>query len=166
MRLPKVFVELEVGGFFRLGLAGNAQQILGFGDDEEMGVLVEDLDSGRQIRFGSGKAVGADCDGISDGKRMIELRDGSVVDRHGLELEPGADLLFLLLRPGLEHLLQQGTGVGDREGLGHDGSLEEKKTDGNVWGLVVRRWGGSFWGCVFFSSETLWPSMAARLCGT
>jgi hypothetical protein len=56
--------------------------------------------------------------------------------------------------------------LGDREGLGHAASLEEKEPDGNVWRLVRRRGGGSLLGCAFFFLGTLWPNMAGRLCGT
>ena len=96
---------------------------------------------------------------------MIELGDGAPVDRHGLKLEPGSDLFLFLFRPGAEHLFEQGTRLGDREGLGHASSLEEKGLDGNVWRLVRRMGAGSLIGCASFFWETLWPNMAGRLCG-
>ena len=45
MSLADVFGELEVGGFFRFGLAGDAEEVLGFGNDEKVGVLVKDFNA-------------------------------------------------------------------------------------------------------------------------
>jgi hypothetical protein len=56
-----------------------------------------------------------------------------------LKLEPSPDLFLFLLRPFGEHLFQQGARLRNGERLRHEGSLEEKRTDGNVWRLVMRR---------------------------
>jgi hypothetical protein len=81
---------------------------------------------------------------------MIELSDWSAVDRHGLKLEPSPDLFLFLLRPLSEHLFQQGARLRNGERLWHERSLEEKRTDGNVWRLVMRRGAGILQGCAFF----------------
>ena len=166
MSLPDIFGQLKIGGFFRFGLTGDAEEVLRFGNDEEVRVFEENLDTGGKGGFGCGKAIGADGDGVSGGEGMIELGDGATVDRHGLKLEPGSDLFLFLFRPGAKHLFEKGTRLGDREGLGHSASLEEKGPDGNVWRLVRRRGTGSVLGCAFFFLGTLWPSMVGRLCGT
>ena len=150
MSLADVFGELEVGGFFRFRLTGDAEQIFRFRDDEEVGVFKKDLNPGREICLGRGKAIRANSDRIADGKRMIELGDRSAVDRHGLKLEPSPDLFLFLLRPLSEHLFQQGARLRNGERLWHEGSLEEKRTDGNVWRLVMRRGAGILQGCAFF----------------
>jgi len=150
MSLADVFRELEVGGFFRFRLTGDAEKIFRFRDDEEVGVFKKYLNPRREICLGRGEAIGANGNGIADGKRMIELGDRSAVDRHGLKLEPGPDLFFFLLRPFGEHLFQQGARLGNGERLWHEGSLEEKRTDGNVWRLVRRRGAGILQGCAFF----------------
>ena len=150
MSLPDIFGQLKIGGFFRFSLTGDAEQILRLRNDEKVGIFKKDLNSGREIRLGRGKAIGANGNGIANGKRMIELGDVASVDHHSLKLEPGSDLFLFLFRPGAEHLFEQGTRLGDREGLGHAVSLEEKEPDGNVWRLVRRRGGGSLLGCAFF----------------
>ena len=81
---------------------------------------------------------------------MVELGNGAAIDGDGLEFEPCSDLFLFLFRPGAEHLFEQGTRLGDREGLGHAASLEEKEPDGNVWRLVMSRGAGIIQGCVFF----------------
>jgi len=45
MSLPDIFGQLEVGGFFRFGLTGDAEEVLRFGNDEEVGVFVKDFDA-------------------------------------------------------------------------------------------------------------------------
>lgn len=45
MSLPDIFGQLEVGGFFWFGLTGDAEEVLGFGNDEKVGVLVKDFDA-------------------------------------------------------------------------------------------------------------------------
>ena len=45
MSLADVFGELEVGGFFRFRLTGDAKQIFRFRDDKEVGVFKKDLNS-------------------------------------------------------------------------------------------------------------------------
>ena len=75
MSLADVFGQLEVGGFFRFGLTGDAEEVLRFGNDEEVRVFVRRIwiPEGR-LGFGCGKAIGADGDTVSStgGEGMIE----------------------------------------------------------------------------------------------
>ena len=69
---------------------------------------------------------------------MVKLGYRAAIDCDGLEFEPCSDLFFLLFRPCLEHLLQQGTRLRGEERLGHRGILAEKSLQGNVWRLVEK----------------------------
>jgi len=109
MSLPDIFGKLEVRGLLGLRLTGDTQQVLGFGNDEEVGVLVKDFNSRGQTGFWGGETIGSNRDRISDGYGMVELGYRTAIDCDGLEFEPCSDLFFLLLRPCLEHLLQKGT---------------------------------------------------------
>ena len=146
VRLTKILCELEVGGFFWLGLAGDAQEVGGLLDDEERGVFEEYLNAGGKGSFWNGEAIGANGDGIPDGERMIELGDGSAVDGHGLEFEPGTDLLLFLIGPSGEHLFEKRSWLRNKERIRHGASLEQKGCDGNVWRLVEKGERGRVWG--------------------
>ena len=67
MSLANVLGELEVGGFFRFGLTGDAEEVLGFGNDKEMGVLIKDFNARGQAGFRGGEPIRSNRDGISDG---------------------------------------------------------------------------------------------------
>ena len=118
--------QQEIGGFFLFGLAGDAEEIFRFIDDEKRGVLEEDLHAGGQHGFRHGETVGADGDDIAGMQGMIELADGAVVDRDGLMLEPGADLRLLHLRPGGEEVGEKLGGLVHGDGLGH-GPVSSKR---------------------------------------
>ena len=45
MSLPDIFGKLEVRGLLGLRLTGDTQQVLGFGNDEEVGVFVKDFNA-------------------------------------------------------------------------------------------------------------------------
>ena len=124
VRLTEIIGELEVGGFFWLGLAGDAQEVGGLLDDEERGVFEEYLNTRRKGSFRNGKAIGADGDGIPDGERVIELGDGSAVDGDGLEFKPGTDLLLFLIGPSGEHLFEKRSWLRNKERIRHGASLE------------------------------------------
>ena len=109
MSLPDIFGKLKVRGLLGFCLTGDTQQVLGFRNDEEVGVFVKDFNSRGQTGFWGGETIGSNRDRISDGYGMIELGYRTAIDCDGLEFEPCSDLFFLLLRPCLEHLLQQGT---------------------------------------------------------
>ena len=138
MSLPDIFGQLEVGGFFRFGLTGDAEEVLGFGNDEKVGVFVKDFNSRGQTSFWGGESIGSNRDRISDGYGMIELGNRAAIDGDGLKLEPGSDLFFLLVGPGAEHLFEQWARVGGDERLGHRVILAEKSLQGNVWRLVEK----------------------------
>ena len=67
MSLPDIFGQLEVGGFFWFGLTGDAEEVLGFGNDEKVGVFVKDFNSRGQTSFWGGESIGSNRDGISNG---------------------------------------------------------------------------------------------------
>ena len=146
VRLTKILCELEVGGFFWLGLAGDAQEVGGLLDDEERGVFEEYLNAGGKGSFWNGEAIGANGDGIPDGERMIELGYWSTVDGDGLEFEPGTDLLLFLIGPSGEHLFEKRSWLRNKERIRHGSSLEQKGCDGNVWRLVEKGERGRVWG--------------------
>ena len=67
MSLPDIFGKLEVRGLLGLRLTGDTQQVLGFGNNEEVGVFVKDFNSRGQTGFWGGESIGSNRDGISDG---------------------------------------------------------------------------------------------------
>ena len=138
VRLTEIISELEIGGFFGFGFAGDAQEVGGLLDDEERGVFEEYLNARREGSFWDGKAIGANGDGIADGEWVIELGNWATVDGDGLEFEPGTDLLLLLIGPSGEHLFEERTWLRDKERIRHGASLEQKRGDGNVWRLVEK----------------------------
>ena len=146
VRLTKILCELEVGGVFWLGLAGDAQEVGGLLDDEERGVFEEYLNAGGKGSFWNGEAIGANGDSIPDGERMIELGDRSAVDGDGLEFEPGTDLLLFLIGPSGEHLFEKRSWLRNKERIRHGSSLEQKGCDGNVSRLVEKGERGRVWG--------------------
>ena len=145
LRLTEIIGELEVGGFFGLGLAGDTEEIGRFFDDEERGVLEKYLNARGKGSFWNGEAIGANGDGIADGEWVIELGDGSAVDGDGLEFKPGTDLLLFLIGPSGEHLFEERSWLRDKERIRHGASLEQKGCDGNVWRLVEKRKRGRVW---------------------
>ena len=146
VRLTKILCELEVGGFFWLGLASDAQEVGGLLDDEEGGVLEEYLNARRKGSFWDGKAIGANGDGVADGKWVIKLGNWATVDGDGLEFEPGTDLLLFLIGPSGEHLFEKRSWLRNKERIRHGSSLEQKGCDGNVWRLVEKGERGRVWG--------------------
>ncbi len=146
VRLTEIIGELEVGGFFGFGFAGDTEEVGGLFDDEEGGIFEEYLDARGKRSFWNGKAIGANGDSIADGERMIELGHWAAVDGDGLEFEPGTDLLLFLIGPSGEHLFEKRSWLRDNERIRHGASLEQKGCDGNVWRLVEKGERGRVWG--------------------
>ena len=124
VRLTEIIGELEVGGFFGFGFAGDTEEVGRLLDDEERVVLEEYLNTRRKGSFWNGKAIGANGDGIADGQGVIELGDRSAVDGDGLEFEPGTDLLLFLIGPSGEHLFEKRSWLRNKERIRHGASLE------------------------------------------
>ena len=137
--------ELEIGGFFGFGFAGNTKEVGGLLDDKEGGVLEEYFYARRKGSFWDGKAIGANGDGVADGEWVIELGNWATVDGDGLEFEPGTDLLLFLIGPSGEHLFEKRSWLRDNERIRHGASLEQKGGDGNVWRLVEKGERGRVW---------------------
>ncbi len=85
MSLPDIFGKLEVRGLLGFRLTGDTQQVLGFRNDEKVGVLVKDFNSRGQTGFRGGESIGSNRDGISYGYGMVELGYGAAIDCDGLE---------------------------------------------------------------------------------
>ena len=108
---PQIVGELEVGGPLLLGLGRDAQQVRGFVDDDDRAILEADLHSRGQRRFRRGETVRPDGHDIARLQGVVELRDRAVIDRDGLEFQPSAHLLALLVGPGGEEKREQFRGL-------------------------------------------------------
>jgi hypothetical protein len=119
----EIIGELKVRRLFPFALVSDAEQILRFLDDEDLVVFEANEDSGGQLRLGDLGAVGANGDDVAAAQGVIELGDGPSVDHHRLELEPGAHLLLLHLRPGGEQKREKLCGLRDGGRLRHGFNL-------------------------------------------
>ena len=79
LALTEVVGELKIRGFFLLRLARDAEEIIGFVDDDDVGVFVVNGDSAGEHRAWRCKAIRANGDDIAGVKRMVELCDGAVI---------------------------------------------------------------------------------------
>src|SRR4051794_37409310 len=102
-----VIRELEVGRLLVFSEARDAEKILRFLYDDERRVFKEDLHAGGEDGLRNREAIRANRYGITGDKRVIELRDRTAVHRHGLMLQPGANLFLLNVGPVRKEIREQ-----------------------------------------------------------